>query len=282
MVEIPKSDSNLNVIMNVGQDESPQTPSRFIPYSAIGNKCGRAIQYSWHWASSGFINKRTKRIFDLGNALEAMIVADLEAHGMIVTRQQENVFGFAGVWKGKIDGVITKVPGAPVVEHLLEIKTMNDKNFKAIVKEGLKKSKPGYYAQIQSYMKKLNLTRALLVCYNKNDSSYYLERIKADYEYQEELSHKETIIATSESLLPKIGNGSPSWYECKFCNNWGVCWGEVEINHNCRTCEHSDVHNDNRWHCNFHGKDLDYDEQAKGCSHFKTSEMFYAPKWDRG
>lgn len=277
MVQLPQNDKDLIFILNVGTIEEPVTRD-YLGLSGIGEKCYRRIQYGWHFASPRTIPVRTKRIYDLGNILEDIAVKDLESKGIQIVNQQLEVIGFGGHWKGHIDGEATKVPAAPIVKHLLEVKSMADKYFQALAKNGLEESNPKYYDQMQSYMNHGEYERGLFVAYNKNTSAYYTERIYPDHDRQRALRKKESDICMADSLYPRIGNNKPEWYECKLCEQQAVCFAQVEISHNCRTCEHVDIFEGCVWQCTRDHKNRTLPEQLKGCEHYQKAELFITIK----
>lgn len=279
MVAIPKPEKTLSYLINSGKSDIKPHPGNYLPMSSIGMECYRALQYRWRFATDPVPNSnQAERIFSLGNYLENKVVEDLEKLGVKVTRQQETVYGFAGVWKGKIDGVAENVPDSPTTPMLLEIKSINAAKLRSLKnKQSVKEAIVEHYAQTQIYMNYLGFDRGLYVAVCKDNSEYYVEILKADYDYQRELRKKEADICTSDALFPRIGE-DPDYYKCRFCNQKAVCYENVRINQSCRSCEHSDVHNENKWHCTFHGKDLELNEQIKGCEHYEKEEMFITIK----
>ena len=113
--------------------------------------------------------------------------------------------------------------------------------------------------------------------YNKNDSSYYTERIKYDASLAKELIGKAQDILFSEDPndFPRIGTNKPSWYECRFCGYSDVCFGKVTPDKNCRSCSNCDLIGDGKFSCNKNNdKVLSLDEQAKGCEKYNMLEGF--------
>ena len=155
---------------------------------------------------------------------------------------------------------------APKTEHLLEIKTMNDKNFKKMKKDGVKISKPVYYAQQQIYMRKLKLTRAIFIAVNKNDDSIYIERVKLDKGFADDLERKAEYVVLQER--PPEKQFEATWFECKFCDARTTCHGNEPVQKNCRTCEHVDLLNGGLWACNRTNQELTTDEQRTPCKHY--------------
>ena len=242
--------------------------------SGIGYRCGRMAQYSFRSAFVKKIGHRLSRIFNTGHGAEEFMIADLKRIGIEVYGEQESITGFAGHWKGHIDGRCIGVIESPKTEHLVEFKTMNDKSFKDTVKKKVKASKPGYYDQMQAYMGYLKLTRALFMAYNKNDSSYYIERVKFDSERFAQLKEKELIIL-EESPVARIGNPI-TWFECKFCDARDLCMDNVKPVVSCRTCQHVDILDEGKWECSRTQLNLTLQDQANGCSSYRKSDFFTA------
>ena len=256
-------------------DEAGKTsgyPRYYIGLSGLGNPCLRKIWFDFRWFKKGEINGRTNRIFRTGHLAEHTIIEDLESIGIKLWNILDDQYEFVdcyGYAKGHPDGFCINVPTAEKTEHLAEFKTMNDKAFKDVVKNGVKKSKPIYYAQMALYMYKKELTRALFVAINKNDSSYYIERVKADNDYAKELLEKGNSIVFSEDYndFPRIGNNSKSWYECKWCNYIDICFGDhSEIEKNCRNCNSCNLIGDGKFACGeLYDKELNLKHQEEGC-----------------
>ena len=195
---------------------------------------------------------------------------DLLNLGIAVVSEQKSITATAGHWKGHIDGIGLT---SDLDRFLVEFKTHNDRSFKDLKKNGVKDSKPAHYAQMTSYMGYLELSRALYMAYNKNDSEYYLEWVDFDEEYFKELQRKEFEVISADTLLPRIGTGTKTWFECKFCSAKDVCFDKTFTEENCRTCKFVDVHDEGKWYCSKHKKDLPSNYQD-GCEDFKMAEMF--------
>jgi len=246
-----------------------------LPMSQIGDSCSRRLWFGLHWVVKvQFIPLRVKNLLDTGTRAEDFIIADLERIGIQITKRQEEVAGFIGHARGFTDGRCINVPEAPKTEHLLEMKTHNEKNFKKLVKEGVKRGFPIHYAQCMRYMKGLKLTRCLYVGYNKNTSEYYIERIRYDASFANDLIRKEqTIISSPEAPLKMF---EPTWFECKFCDFRFVCHEGEPLDINCRTCEHSDLAEGGKWVCTIlvgELHEIPKDLQITGCECHKMIEV---------
>jgi hypothetical protein len=210
---------------------------------------------------------RLERLFQTGHLFEAKIIADLRAIGCeVFDRNPENPDEQLRVvhspwFMGSCDGVIRHVPGAEVTPHLLEIKTMNDKNYQDWKRRGVKESKPVYYAQMQVYLKGLSLTRALFVSMNKNTSEIEVERVHYDPVAAEYYAAKADRIAFA-SEPPEMNES----FACRWCEHFGVCMDGGWSSINCRTCLHSQLFEDGVWRCLWHNVELNLENQKTGCS----------------
>jgi hypothetical protein len=221
--------------------------------SQIGNPCSRALWYQFRHAHSPHYPGRILRLFETGNREEARIIANLRAVGVTVwdrdpaTGRQISFSDFGGHFSLSLDGVGVglKESNAP---HTLEFKTMGEKAFKAVVADGVQKSKPVYWAQCQVGMLKADLDRCAFIAVNKNTDEIYMERIHLDKVEAQGLLDKAEAIIFSEQPPAKISN-DPSFFGCKFCDYFDVCHGNMPPEVNCRTCAHATPERDGTWSC---------------------------------
>lgn len=239
--------------------------------SGIGAECERAIWYSWRWATRARHAGRLLRLFQTGHMAEARFVADLRRIGVTVmdvdpdTGRQWTVRDESGHFGGSMDGVAIGVPEAIKTWHGFEAKTHNAKSFAALVKDGVEKSKPQHYDQMQSYMALSGLTRFLYVAENKNDSALYIERIKADPEAGARILAKARRIIAASRPPARISD-DPAWFQCKMCDHAPVCHGGDAPERHCRSCLHSTPVNGGAWTCGRTGEALDRRQQEAGCA----------------
>jgi hypothetical protein len=248
-----------------------QRPRPYLGLSQIGHSCHRYLQHYHYWTFKSTYSSRIQRLFDVGHAAEDIMIDDLAKVGIVVTNRQDSIIGSAGHWKGHTDGRATTGILEP---FLVEFKTHNDKSFKSLKKDKVQKSKKGHYDQMQAYMGYQDLSLALYMAINKNDSEYYIEWVEFDEAYFKELKRKEVEIIVSDTMLPRIGNDSKTWFECKFCDAKATCFGEKEVTQNCRNCEHVDVLSEGKWQCNKHSVELSIKDQIEGCNSYELGEMF--------
>jgi hypothetical protein len=244
--------------------------------SALGG-CERANWDKFRWLFPAEIFDAQKlSIFETGEHWETRLVQRLRDAGMIVddldpaTGEQWRIVFAGGHASGRTDGKVMGVPEAPKTMHVFEAKSMNDRAFKALLKAandpkldgGVKHGKPEHYAQVQIYMHKQGLTRALYLGICKNDDALYAERIHYDPVFGAQLETKAERIATSDRR-PECT--CPTYF-LKAGYGCAVNDGLMPAR-NCRTCMFSTatLDGDGRWVCERHGRDLALEEQRAGC-----------------
>ncbi len=242
--------------------------------SGIGKDCARAIWYSFRWFSRPQFEGRILRLFNRGHLEEARFIALLLSIGVKVYQQDENGKQFrisdaGGHFGGSGDGIAVGLPDLPTgIPALLEFKTHSEKSFLKVQKEGVRSAKFEHFVQMNLYMRKMNLTVAMYGAVNKNTDELHLELVALDTITADQfLDRGRQLVFTPTP--PKKLNESPGWFECKFCDQRGVCHlGKVpEIN--CRTCFSSRPAEDGKWYCNVNPlepKVLTEEMQLAGCN----------------
>lgn len=269
----------MNIIDFLKKETSGQVPNADRGYngmSTIGDSCGRKLQYNMYLASGeGSIDKRIMRLFNDGHKFEDTIINIIKDMGYEVYGRQDNYKDEHEMWFGHSDGFLSYQGRS----YLLEMKTHNDKSFKALQKSGMKASKPTHYAQMQMYMGYGEYESGLYIAYNKNDSDLYFELVPFSEKFFVDLKIKSETIIASDKLLPRIGNNTASWFECKFCDHINVCFNRELPDKNCRTCHWAEVTAGNKWACTYGRTEigdlpLKFEEQKAGCDNHLYSGMF--------
>lgn len=246
MVAIPKNNDIATLIYEAYEKSQDTTPRRHLGSSEIGEECQRKLWYGFRWVQPKAFPGRILRLFKRGQNEESVIVADLRAIGVEVhevdpeTGKQFSLSSLGGHYGGSMDGVGIGVPEAPKTWHVLEFKTHSVKSFAKLKKEGVQKSHPKHFFQMQDYMHRGKLERALYVGVCKDTDEIYTERIRYDGGIGIRLLAKAEYIITS-SKPPARMNDDPAWYECKLCDYNFLChglWSKIVLA-NCRTCLHS-------------------------------------------
>jgi hypothetical protein len=195
-------------------------------------------------------------------------VHDCDSNG-----EQFEVIDFGGHFSGHMDGCVRGIPEAPKTWHVTEYKTHNAKSFKKLQKGGVKKSKSMHYGQMQAYMRKTGMKRALYLAVNKDTDELYMERVYYDKEYCDRLFGKARRVISSSDPPPRISERR-DYYQCSWCDAKHVCHGTESPDPalplpdlSCRQCCHATPLLDGegaRWRCERLQNEWDPD---KPCHH---------------
>ena len=94
-----------------------------------------------------------------------------------------------------------------------------DASWKKFQKEGVKKSHPRYYSQLQMMMGMSQMPTSFFIAINKNTSEYHSEIV--DYDDLEFMFIKERIERVLLNKARKISNDETDW-RCRGCFKRGV------------------------------------------------------------
>ena len=279
MAELPPIEApTVSAIYTALQRNRRDEDRGYLGMSQFGTECDRALWYGWRKVHDPEpLDGRRIRLFETGHLEEGRLVGDLRAAGMVVrdvvlqTGRQFGVWSIGGHLRGHLDGLIDGVPDAPKTTHVLECKTHNDKSFKALLKDGVAKSKPGHFSQMQFYMHFTGMPRALYVAVNKNDDQLYAERVRYDATAALQLVARAERIIRADQPPAKLHDdpAAKAAFACGWCPARAVCHDGAWARVNCRTCLHAtpvvDEGDAGRWHCARHDIHLTPDEQRRGC-----------------
>lgn len=192
--------------------------------SRIGERCARKLWYAFRGYSPAPLEGRAAMIFDMGDRVEDAVRHWLDAAGYRVEDAQREFSVHAGMFRGHCDGIIHGVTSRP---HILEIKSANDRRFKAFQREGIRSVSPVYYCQAQCYMGYAGLERALFVVMNKNTCELYAERVHFSREDFEALHARAHAIITANDPPERPPDHRDSAGEdaqiCAWCDFHAVC-----------------------------------------------------------
>lgn len=259
--------------------------------SIMGGECGRAIWYSFHWATKSNFGGRLMRLFNRGHLEEARFIAMLLAIGVTVFQQDENgkqyrISGAAGHYGGSGDGIGVNIPDLPHGTYaLLEFKTHNDSSFKKLATVGVRSAKFEHYVQMQQYMHKMQIAVGLYMAVNKNNDELYAEIVPYNQEIALQFVDRAEKIVWMDKPPSKIGNPpSPGNYACKWCDHKPVCHMKAAPAVNCRTCEWSQPKDTGNavWVCNHPDVPIEsrgtlpipVDFQQTGCGRYTIKKDF--------
>jgi hypothetical protein len=220
----------LSIINQAIVEKAEKKPSRnYMGGSILGEPCDRKLWYSFK-TPSRILDPRILRIMDLGNMIESMVIEYLRNSGLTVydIDQDGKQFGFEdGFLAGNIDGVVTGLLESSK-PHLFECKSAKDSRFKLFVKNGIKETEPKYWAQIQVYMKYMELDRCLYIIYNKDTSEMHIERIKYNAMEADYYANRGKEIGVKEEADVERKYKGPAWRECRYCDYREKCWNLEE------------------------------------------------------
>ncbi len=243
--------------------------------SIIGRECARQIWYSFRWARNTKHGGRLLLLFETGHKAEERFVEGLRSIGAEVVDKLEDglQIRFAtlgGHFAGSLDGMARGTPYAPKTWAVTEYKTHSHKSFTKLKAEGVKLAKPEHYAQMQVYMERVGVDRALYLAKDKDTDELHDEWIHLDKAFaQAMLARAERIIKAD---APPAGiSTDASFFKCKFCDYNSICHGTSVPDVTCRSCAHSspviDDSTSAAWRCEKWGANIPgVAEQRQACS----------------
>jgi hypothetical protein len=228
-------------------DNASRPRREYLGGSRVGHACERALQFEFAGApkdEGADFPGRTLRIFAIGHALEDLAIQWLRGAGVDLYTRKGNdpdgeQFGFSvagGRIRGHVDGIVAAAPevlklGVPA---LWECKTMNAKNWRETVKNGVAVAKPIYAAQIalyQAYMDAavpgLATNPALFTAINKDTAELHHELVPFNAELAQRMSDRAVRILRATDageLLPRLSR-ERDHFECRMCAYANRCWG---------------------------------------------------------
>ena len=189
--------------------------------------CERALQFEYTATPKDEgqdFSGQLLRIFAIGHELEELAIRWLRGAGFDLYTQKGNrpdggQFGFSvagGRIRGHVDGIFAAGPEGfgLAVPALWECKTMNAKNWRACVKDGVAVSKPVYAAQIavyQAYMEAsvpgISAAPAVFTAINKDTAELHHELVPFDADLAQRMSDRGVRILQATDageLLPRV------------------------------------------------------------------------------
>lgn len=217
----------LQQIIDKMQDK-PQAKRNYLGASAVGYACKRHVQYYWLTIlgrlETPHINSRTLRIFDRGNIYEDQIRKWMLECGFVFETDDTKLQfqDFDDRFRGHVDGVLHFGPHIVEYPTLWECKCLNNKNYEYLENNGLKKSKPIYYAQVQIYMHYLKLKSCLFTAINADNMKIYDETVEYDKSFVEQLLVQIQNIFDKTDINKLVLKSVSDW-NCRFCDYKEIC-----------------------------------------------------------
>ena len=238
--------------------------------SVIGTECERAMWLGFRWATRASFSGRMLRLFETGQLEEARLVRNLRRTGAtVLDRDPDNgrqwrVEALNGHFGGSLDAIAIDLLEAPKTWHVVDFKTHSRHSFADLKRQGVQKSKPRHYAQMQIYMHLIGMTRAMYVAVCKDTDEIHVERIHADPAVTTRLLAKAQRVIEAARPAFRLASDPESW-QCRFCDHRAVCHCEAAAERTCRTCLHATPVEDGAWHCARRDRLLSPAEQRQGC-----------------
>lgn len=206
------------------------SPRGYIGCSVIGHECDRYIWLNKYGKLTYEIPFRLGRIFERGNLEEERIFSSLKKLSCVELISTQLSFANS-ILQGSCDGFIKDKQGN---QYILELKTMNDGNFKRLKKHGLSKSNATYWSQCQAYMHLAHrlwspVQGLIFLVVNKNDESMYEEFIEYDHIFGEGLVAKANRIDQLEEMPDGIFSTKKKPQACFTCAFHKHCYGEPDV-----------------------------------------------------
>ncbi len=200
-------------------------PRRYIGASSIGRDCSREIWYGYHCLPGEKFPAQLQTTFQVGKRLEGMLIDYVEMTGLAIERpSEENNQLFCQdsevpSFQGHADALVTLLDGSRAI---LELKTAKNSSFNRFKNHGLLAWCASYYAQLQSYMGMMGISRGVLLCMNKDTSELHAEWVVYDDVYYHMLRLKAMVISITDEPPERI-NKSPLYHICANCRYKSVC-----------------------------------------------------------
>lgn len=214
-----------------------QPRREYLGASALGNPCDRSVQFELAGAPrERTMTPNTLRKIAFGHMSEAWAYQEFKDAGFWLSQHNQYgaLYSFSqmdGRFKGHPDGVFLKGPAVEGMGYpcLWEHKGVGSKTFKAVTGSGLKKARPGYYAQVNLYMAYLELTEHPAVFTMTNLDTGEQEHLSIPFDADEAQRATDRAVriikaTDAEELLPRAFNDE-NHYVCKGqCDFRERCW----------------------------------------------------------
>ncbi|MGZ6673837.1 MAG: hypothetical protein ACXVFM_15965 [Solirubrobacteraceae bacterium] len=213
-------------------DNAKQKRRHYLGASRLGEECMRKLWYEHNVPEKATpFPGRALRRFELGHRHEDMTAAWLVKAGFNlatidhITGEQFSFMDSDAPIGGHTDGIIIGGPVALPYPLLWEHKVMKSTSWAKLVKDGVEKSHPVYYAQCVIYMEKLELGACLFTALNTDTSGLHFELVKAHGGRARALLNRGRAIvtATSEHDMPRCATVETD-FRCRFCSFQEHCW----------------------------------------------------------
>ena len=255
------------------RDEFAEDPRTHLGASIIGHDCQAYAWNTFRWLRFEQFEGRMLRLFNRGHEEEARFIRWLRGVGFEVrdvepaTGKQFRITGAKGHFGGSLDSMMKAPERYGIPGHLIwlgEFKTHNEKSFAKLQKSGVQAAKPQHFRQMCSYGRAYSFEWGLYCAVNKNTDELYFEIVKLDWRQADDLFRKAEGIIFSQLRPAKIAQ-SAEYFDCKYCDFKGLCFGNEVPTKNCRSCSNAFPVDDAQWFCQVHNAIIPKDVIPQGC-----------------
>lgn len=193
--------------------------------SKVGFPCNRNLWYSVNGYNE-IVSKKTQRTFEIGTAIEPLVVKWLMQDGWNVfynpgsQNASQEVYipvNPSGALSGHYDAIISKNSE----KILIDIKTMNDRAFRIWKHEGTLKKYPQYVDQLHVYAYGVQIFKLGVVGVNKNTSELYMDFFDYDCNRMSQIIQRTKNIFEAQQP-PEAGERMQEWC-CSYCGYSWLC-----------------------------------------------------------
>lgn len=236
----------------------------YLGASIIGAKCERFLWYTFRECCEEKFSGRMLRLFNTGDREEVRMIEDLrmigcEVHpfqspptggwpeGETFEMRQWEILAFGDHFSGHLDALVHYSSEPFESEwYVGEFKTHNKRLFEDLKAKKVKISQPKHYAQMQVYMHKMGLKKALYLAVLKDTDELYVEVVEYNKDDAEMLMLRAKRIITATEPPPRYSKDR-TIFECRYCSANSICWGNPNLKKpedalprkSCRQCKHA-------------------------------------------
>lgn len=205
----------------------------YIGGSELGDPCQRRVYYGAKKIPKEPFTGDKLRIFYMGHVFESMVADWLKEAGfdLKTVDDQGNQFEVVtanGMVKNHCDGIFV---GGPTIEGLTypclwENKALKNRGWQNIVKRGLARAEPKYFAQIQIYLGYFNIPFCLFTAINKDTAEIYHALVPYQLEQAQRASDAgvDMIRALARDEPPPGIASQPDFFMCRMCQYVKYCY----------------------------------------------------------
>lgn len=219
----------INALLEAGAREVGEPTRGYLGASSIGHECMRAIQFDWMCDQQHPLQAKDR--FERGHFFERLSRDHFARAGFQFADLDKLAFiALEGMLRGHADGIFLSGPPTVGVAFpcLFEHKCLNNKGYKEIEREGLRKARPQYAVQVALYQHFLGVDTnpAIFTVLNADSCERLHILVPYDPEFTRTwIERAEVVIAATRAgeLLPRFTT-DPNHFKCRWCGHSKRCW----------------------------------------------------------